>query len=85
LQQLHAGLGRPVVEAPSPDTQWHTHTLYRTPLGEGSARRRDLYLAAHNIYKRQTFVPSAGFQPAIPASERPQTRALERAATGIGV
>jgi hypothetical protein len=26
----------------------------------------------------------AGFEPAIPASERPQTYALERAATGIG-
>ena len=26
----------------------------------------------------------AGFEPAIPASERPQTHALDRAATGIG-
>ena len=26
----------------------------------------------------------AGFEPAIPASERPKTHALERAATGIG-
>ena len=30
-------------------------------------------------------MPSAGFEPAIPASERPQTRALDRAATGVGV
>ena len=26
----------------------------------------------------------AGFEPAIPVSERPQTYALDRAATGIG-
>jgi len=29
-------------------------------------------------------MPPVGFEPAIPASERPQTPALERAATGIG-
>jgi hypothetical protein len=28
---------------------------------------------------------SAGFEPAIPATKRPQTYALDRAATGIGV
>jgi hypothetical protein len=28
---------------------------------------------------------TAGFEPAIPPSERPQTRALDRADTGIGV
>jgi hypothetical protein len=29
-------------------------------------------------------MPPAGFDPAIPASERPQIHALDRAATGIG-
>jgi hypothetical protein len=29
-------------------------------------------------------MPPVGFEPAIPTSERPQTRALDRAATGIG-
>ena len=29
-------------------------------------------------------MPPAGFELAIPASERPQTHALDRAATGIG-
>ena len=29
-------------------------------------------------------MPPAGFQPAIPASERLQTHALDRSATGIG-
>jgi len=28
-------------------------------------------------------MPLAGFEPTIPASERPQTHALDRAATGI--
>jgi hypothetical protein len=30
-------------------------------------------------------MPQAGFGPTIPASERPQTHALDRAATGIGI
>jgi hypothetical protein len=29
-------------------------------------------------------MPPAGFKPAIPASERPQIHALDRAATGVG-
>jgi hypothetical protein len=29
-------------------------------------------------------MPSAGFEPATPATKRPQTYALDRAATGIG-
>ena len=62
----------------------HT-TLDTTPLDEWSVRRRDLYLAAHNTHKRQTSMPPAGLEPAIPASERPQTHALDGAATGIGV
>jgi len=45
-------------------------TLGRTPLDEWSARRRDPFLTTHNIHKRRTSVPPAGFQPTIPASER---------------
>jgi hypothetical protein len=33
---------------------------------------------------RQTPMPPVGFEPTIPASARPQTYALDRAATGIG-
>jgi hypothetical protein len=43
----------------------------RTPLNEWSARRRDLYLKTHNTHNRQTSMPPAGFEPTIPASERP--------------
>ena len=56
----------------------------RTPLDEWSARRRDLYLTTHNTHNRQTSMPPLGFEPTISASERPQTYALDRAATGTG-
>jgi hypothetical protein len=59
----------------------HT-TSGRTPLDEWSARRRDLYLTTHNTDKRQTSMPAAGFEPTIRTSERPQTHALDRGATG---
>jgi hypothetical protein len=64
-------------------TQTHP-TLSRTPLDEWSDRRRDLSLTTYNIHNREISMPSAGFEPAIPASERPQTHALDRADTGIG-
>ena len=59
-------------------------TFGRTYLEEWSARRRDLYLTTHNTHNRQTSMPPAGFEPTIPASERPQTHTLDRAATGTG-
>jgi hypothetical protein len=65
----------------------HDHTLRHTTLGrmcldEGPPRRRDLYLTTHNTHKRQTSMPSAGLEPTTPVSERPQTYALDGAATG---
>jgi hypothetical protein len=62
-----------------------THTVGRTILDEGSARRRDLHLTTHNTHKRQTTMSRAGFEPSIPAIERPQSHALHRMATGIGL
>jgi hypothetical protein len=62
-------------------TQQRT-TIGRTPLEEWSARRRDLYLTTHNTHNRQTSMPPVGFEPTIAASERPQTYALDCAATG---
>ena len=35
-------------------------------------------------HTKQTSMPPAGFKPAIPASDRPQTLALDSSATGIG-
>ena len=60
-------------------------TVGRTPLDEWSARRRDLYLTAHNTHNRQTSMSPVGFEPTISAGERPQTYALDRAATGTGI
>ena len=59
-------------------------TVGRTPLDEWSARRRDLYVTTHNTHNRQTSMPPVGFEPTISAGERPQTYALDRAATGTG-
>jgi hypothetical protein len=64
-----------------PHSITHTHTLGKTPLDEGSARRTELYLTAHNTHKRQTSMPPAGFEPAIPESGRPQTHVLDRLAS----
>ena len=60
-------------------TLWHT-TVGGTPLHERSVRRRDLYLTTHNTYNRQTSMHPAWFEPATPASDRPQTLALNRSA-----
>ena len=63
-------------------TSRHT-TLGRTPLDDGLARRRDLYLTTHNTQNRQTSLSTAGFELSIPATERPQTHTSDRADTGM--
>ena len=60
-------------------------TVGRTPLDAWSARRRDLYLTTHNTHNRHTSMPPVGFETTISAGERPQTYALDSAATGTGV
>jgi hypothetical protein len=81
-QQPLVGRGRLIIEA----SRSHSDTpVGRTPLDEWSARRRDIYLTTHNTDNRQTSMPPAEFKPGFPASERPQTRALDREATGISV
>jgi hypothetical protein len=82
-RQPLGGLGLLIVRGFAITHFRHT-TLGGTPLDEGPARRRDLHLTTHNTHKRQTSMPSAGFKPTILTSERPQTHALDRAATGIG-
>ena len=62
-------------------TQTHTHSL-------GLLWTSDQLVAetyTDNTHSRQTSIPPPlGFEPAIPASERPQTYALDCAATGTG-
>ena len=51
------------------DTGHSSTILLRRWQATGSARRGDLYLTTHNIHRRQTTMPPAGFEPVIPASE----------------
>jgi len=61
----------------------HT-TLGKTPLDAWPARRGGVYLTTHNTHKSQTSMPEAEIEPKIPESERPETHAFDRTATGIG-
>jgi len=49
-----------------------TYTLGRTPLDEGSNRRRNLYLTTHNTQNRQTFMFPEGFKPTALFNQRLQ-------------
>ena len=52
--------------------RWHTiTTVGKIPLDERSARRRDIYLRTHDIHNRQTSMPPVGFEPTVPANQRP--------------
>ena len=53
-------------------------TVGRTPLGEWSARRTDLYLTTYDTHNRQISMPPVGFKPTISAGERPQAACLLR-------
>jgi hypothetical protein len=53
--------------------------------GQGIGRHGDLYLTTHNNHKREITKPPERFEPEIPASERPQTYTLDRAAAEIGL
>ena len=64
-------------------THTHTHTHCETSLDEGSVRRRDRYVTTQNKTERHS-CQMVGFEPTIPATERPKTNALYRAVTEIG-
>ena len=55
-RQPLGGLGRHIFRGFT-ITLFRHITLGRTPLDEGPARRRDLYLTTHNTHKRQTSMP----------------------------
>jgi len=54
------------------------NTLRRTPLEEWSGRRRDLFPKTYKTHKRKTPIHRAGFEPAIPESERPKIKSPNR-------
>ena len=63
-----------------------SHSAYHTQW-ESSVRMIGLsqrLLPDNTKLSQKTYMSSAGFEPIIPASEWPQTHALDRAATGIG-
>jgi hypothetical protein len=60
-------------------------TVGRTSLEECSARPRDVYLTRHDTRNRQNSMSPVGFESTISAGERPQTHAVDRAATGTGI
>ena len=72
VQQPLVVQGLFIIEASRSHSFRHTE-INRTPLDEWSTRRRDLYLTIHNTQKRQTYLPLAGFEPTISASERRQS------------
>jgi len=80
-QQPSMGHGLLIIE----DSRWHSATTQTVGLlwtsDQPNAETSTLQNTTH---KRPTTMIPAGFEPTIPASERPQTHALERAATGIG-
>ena len=61
----------------------HT-TLGWTPVHEWWVHRSCLCMSTYDTHRSQTSMSPAGFEPAIPASERSQTHALDRASTGTG-
>jgi len=59
-------------------THTHAQSLGRTPLDEGSARRRNLLPDNTTLTRDNTSVPWVGFEPAIPVSLRPSSHCNRR-------
>ena len=57
---------------PSVGLLWTTNSPSQTPVSD------------HKTHKRETSMPPPEFEPTMPASERPQTHALDQVAIGIG-
>jgi len=83
-QEPNTGPGSVIVEISRSHTIRHT-TVGRTPLDEGSARCRDLYLTSHNNTRDEKPCPQGDSNPQSQKSKRPQTCTSDRAATGIGL
>jgi hypothetical protein len=78
-QQPLVGQGPLITEA----SRWHSHTLHSIVI-LWTSYKPGTELTTQNIHKRQTSMPPEWFEPTIPVSERPQTHALDRAATWNG-
>ena len=73
----------------SPHYSGFTITLRHTTLGRTPPEQvislKQKPLPDNTQHSKQTSMTQAEFEPAIPASERPQTHALNSAATGVQV
>ena len=65
------------------DKETHTQTHSRTLWTRDRPVAKTFTCSNHSIHKTQTTMPPAGFEPAVPTNERPQTHALDRAVTGV--
>jgi len=74
-QQPLVGKGCLIIE----DSRLHSVGLFQTSDQPGA----ETGTWQHNADNRQTSIPPAGFEPTIPARERPQIHTLDRAATGV--
>jgi hypothetical protein len=80
-QQPNAGLGRLIAEVPRSNTIARAHTHTHTHTHTNKHAEAGTY-STHNKHKRQTSMSSVEFEPSISAMEWPQTKALDRTATG---
>jgi len=73
-QQLYLGLGQLIVEVS------RSHTIRHTPQPVGLLWTIDqpVTYTTHNKHKRLTSIPSARFEPAIPAIKPPRTYTCDR-------
>jgi len=76
-QQSPVGQGLLIIEA----SRSHSDTLHSIRVI--SPTQRPLPDNKQHSQEKKS-MPTAGFEPEIPASEEPQTHALERSATGTG-
>ena len=65
------------------NTQHSQHTTFTTHSTHNTQHSQHTALTTHSTHNRQISVPQSGFEPAIQSRQRPQTHALDRAATGI--
>jgi len=66
------------------DSRSHSDTPQSVELWTSDQPDPENYLTTRNTNKTQTSMPTAGFEPTFPASEKLQTHTLDRAVTGIG-
>jgi hypothetical protein len=82
-QQPLVGKGRLIIQASRSHSDTH-HSLYDSSGRVISPKQRSVPDNTQHSQEKKKSMPPVGFEPAIPASERPQTHAWHRAATGIG-